>query len=1131
MESSTIPLTNLITNGSFEVNANGWTGFMTNNQGNQGTLTLTTQNILAPGHGEFGTRSAGIGTKTQGVIYMNPTNPIPVIIGHKYYIRARINLRSTTAGVVSGCTVVNTMTVPQRGTILPNPLSEGLQTTNITNWALIDTIWTADTTALNFRVIWQTTANQGNNELYGQIDNVVVIDLTKDFTPGLEPPIFAIRGGVNFSPPNGYWDGTADITMPIPPIIVTETLPLALKGRNYFSQIEIAENTGTREFIFSLDDLPIAHGLSIDSNGFISGILNLDEGSYNFTVQLTDSIGYQISREYTLDVGEPPVILDEFLVNPTYDELYLFEPNVIGSVPIITFITVTSGTLPTGLAIINSTITGTPTVDGQSCQITITAYNKYDEQGVSKVFNLGVYSTPHINNISPLPNATLGSEYSLTFSVSGIKPIYIEYLSDDLPPGLTFEDGKLSGTPTQIGVYSFSIKATNDLGSDTQLFTLTVYEIPVITTTIFGYARLGNAYSGRLTAKGSEPITYSITSGSLPPGLTLNRNTGIISGNPLGSGVFTFTVVASNIVGNSQPKTFVIESGLSLAITTTSPLRNGTVGVPYGNLQLEADGLDYSQVPVQTWSWAAEAGSSLPPGLVLNSTTGIISGTPISAGVYTVHITVVNGLIGAIPPSPSAVSPFTIEIGKPPTITTPTTLAGGVDRPFTVVLQASGPQPITYRMLAPPIPLANIQLDTNGALHWLIPEIGTYNFDVVATNSFGDSVPVKFTLIITTPAIIDVDLDYGIIDEPYLHTFTASGAPPFTWALIGTLPYGLGFDSKTATISGVPTTTGITNFEIRATNVGGFAQELFSIIIYARPIFITSDLNSGNVGFIYSQTLQASGTTPIIYQLIDGTLPPGLDLVGARILGTPSSGTEGVYNFKIRAQNLLGEDFSDIQQFQITILPSGAPIITTGSKLTGTRGIVFELTLNASGEQPIMWGLTDVLPDGLSLNNYTISGTPTTAGIYSFTITATNNYGSDHRTFSMTIGDPPVITKSELADGITNTAYSDTLTADGDSPKTWSVLPPTGNETNLPPGLVLNSTTGVISGVPTVSGAYIFRIRVVNNSGNNTKTFTINISSLGGTFIKGKEIGSLFILGKEVSEAYVNGILIYKNIV
>ena len=88
-----INLTNLITNGSFENNVTGWSGFMTNNQQAQSTLALTQQNVLTPVHGEYGVKSAQIGTKTQGLVYMNLTTPITTVIEHKYYIRARVNLR------------------------------------------------------------------------------------------------------------------------------------------------------------------------------------------------------------------------------------------------------------------------------------------------------------------------------------------------------------------------------------------------------------------------------------------------------------------------------------------------------------------------------------------------------------------------------------------------------------------------------------------------------------------------------------------------------------------------------------------------------------------------------------------------------------------------------------------------------------------------------------------------------------------------------------------------------------------------------------------------------------------------------------------------------------------------------
>ena len=152
--------------------------------------------------------------------------------------------------------------------------------------------------------------------------------------------------------------------------------------------------------------------------------------------------------------------------------------------------------------------------------------------------------------------------------------------------------GQITGSPVETGTFSISVRATNDLGSDTQIFTLTVNQLPVITTTSFGYARLGNPYSAQLTATGTTPITYAITNGGLPPGLSLSSN-GLITGASTNSGIYQFTVVATNVAGSSSPVNLQIQSGVALGIITVSPLPSGTVGVSYnGKVTFQAAGID-----------------------------------------------------------------------------------------------------------------------------------------------------------------------------------------------------------------------------------------------------------------------------------------------------------------------------------------------------------------------------------------------------------------------------------------------------------------------------------------------------------------------------------------------------------
>ena len=1126
---ATIFLTNIVTNGSFETNVNGWNGFMTNQQGTQSTLVpLRVPNDTPPPlHGETGSWCAQMGAKTQGLVYMNPTTPIPTIVGHKYYVRARVSLRGNTVlGVTTGCTVIHGTGVPVRGVALPPPLFDGLQTPNIEDWNLIDCIWTADVSPFNMRFIWQQTGNMGNNETYGRVDNIVMVDLTEHFGAGNEPPLFAIRQGVLNVPPHGWWDGTTEITMPIPPVITTDALPVAVKGRVFSAEIELEEQTGTAPFVFTLSGLPLDSGLFIDNNGMILGTSNLDEGQYVVEVVVSDRIGYRTSKQFILNAGEPPLIHDAYIPGATLNQPYSWAPTVTGSDGnLVVSVAVTGGNLPTGLSISGTTIYGTPTTDNQSCQITVTAFNDYEPGGVSRTYTLRVSMAARINTLSPLPNGIVGTSYLFSLSAYGYLPITWEHLGGDLPPGISMgANGTLFGVPTAAGTYSFSVQAANEYGSEIRLYTLTVYQLPVITTTILGYARLGRDYSGQLTAIGSMPMTWFIVDGGLPTGLSLNQNTGIISGVPVEGGTFTFTVVATNIVGVSAPVTFAIEAGQSLAIITTSPLPNGIVGVAYTPLTFEAEGLDDSFV--YSWSWAAQTGSSFPPGLILNANTGVLSGTPTAIGIYNVNVTITGG-------GTSTTSPFSITIGAPPIITSGTILGGCVARPYSTVLQASGTPPITWEMTAGPTPIADINVCCDGVVSWLNPVFGVYTFTVVASNMFGDSVPVEFSLTITTPSIIDVDLDDGIVGVPYSHTFTAHGAEPLTWShTSGDLPPGLSFDPETGILSGNPTISGTYNFSIRVDNIGGYAEESFSLTIVANPIITTLALNSGNVNTHYSQTLLATGTTPISWSVLDPIddetgLPPGISLTGATISGMP--GTQGVYKFTIRAENITGPDYADTRQFTISIGAVGAPVITTNPALYATRGEPYSLTLEATGDQPIGWSLTggSTLPGGLSLDDDAISGAPAVAGVYSFTIIAANAAGSDSRTFTMTIADPPVITTTLLPVGTTGTSYSSTLTATGDTPISWQVMSLTGAETGLPPGLSLNTITGEINGSPTTAGTYTFSISATNGAGYDTAQLSIQIMLAGGTFINGKEIGNLFVNGKEVFRAFVGGVRIY----
>jgi hypothetical protein len=148
-------------------------------------------------------------------------------------------------------------------------------------------------------------------------------------------------------------------------------------------------------------------------------------------------------------------------------------------------------------------------------------------------------------------------------------------------------------------------------------------------------------------------------------------------------------------------------------------------------------------------------------------------------------------------------------------------------------------------------------------------------------------------------------LPEGQVGVAYLQTLTVSGGtPPYTWTP-GALPPGLNFTSagNTATISGTPTTAGISIFLVTVADTIGSINAGYTITITATPItFTTIALPNAKEGVIYqAYIVVAGGKSPYTFSLTSGVLPSGLTLdpINGIILGTPANGSAGNYTFTI----------------------------------------------------------------------------------------------------------------------------------------------------------------------------------------------------------------------------------------
>ncbi|MFB3828392.1 MAG: beta strand repeat-containing protein [Bryobacteraceae bacterium] len=523
---------------------------------------------------------------------------------------------------------------------------------------------------------------------------------------------------------------------------------------------------------------------------------------------------------------------------------------------------------------------------------------------------------PLVLNTTSLPEATESVPYFAPLSAAGGTPPYTWTLTGALPRGLQLAaNGAIGGTPSGVGSATFTVTVTDSRGltQSRSLFINVVMKVPSleIDTTTLTRGTVGAAYSQGLSASGGEP-PYGWSATGLPPGLSLNSN-GTITGKPTKAGVYAVSVQVSDSGGRSASRNYSLEIVAPPLLITTAAAADGQVGAAYSQTFTATGG-----TPPYQWS---ASGGTLPPPTTLNSS-GVLSGTPNSAGTFNFTVTVTDSA------KQVATKGFTVIIGAPQlTITTGSLPSGTVNVPYSAALSASGGVP-PYRWSGGG---GGLSVDGGGSISGTPAQPGTITLTAQVTDSQGANASKSFEITIAGPllTITTSSLPAATVGVPYSAGFTAAGGtPPYRWSMPAGWAGGLTFNSD-GSLGGTPTDAGEYSITVRVTDSQGqIASRGFSITIDSPVLTVaTAALPQGMVGSGYYTILTATGNIGPVTWSGDG-LPAGLSVdSGGAVSGTPMAA--GTFTVTARARDQGGRTAS--RALSLTIgLPAAPPVTFTG---------------------------------------------------------------------------------------------------------------------------------------------------------------------------------------------------------
>lgn len=813
--------------------------------------------------------------------------------------------------------------------------------------------------------------------------------------------------------------------------------------------------------------MPLPPGLILNpATGELTGTPTA-AGTYSVNLRVRDALG--TSRE----------VVDEVTINAYIPQTYIgsLGPLMDTRVPIAMGVThaggtapftfeVFSGTLPSGITLDTGTgqVEGSPDTPGDyaaTLRATDALNQPIDLVLIGEVMENLILTYPAEQRI------VVGSPVELVPAVAGGEAPF-GFESTGLEHGLSIENGIIAGTPDSNVDQTVTVTVTGNHGYTATAQVNLVCALPPVLAGVFVRGTFGEAYSATFAGtQGHAPLTYSAT--GLPPGLSINSATGEVTGTPTFAGNFpTPAVTVTDDVGNTASRTNPIVVAAPLSLT-------GTPGPATREVA-------YSFRPTAAGGWPsytfALLTGALPEGLSIDPASGRISGIPTTQEVanFTVRMTDADGHTEDWAASIDVAGDLFVSGTLPAFATVGNAYSG------TGLSVSGGSTPYVWSISAGALPTGLSLSTTTGAITGTPNSAGNYTFTVKARDANDSYDTVTQSVSVKAQPSLSGSLADGSTGRSYSDAYTLSGGHlPVSWSHTGTLPTGLGLNSSTGRVSGVPSSTGDFTFTVIVTDdQGNTDSRAGTVSIYAPPSISASYPDRAEVGVAYSGDADATGGKPSKQWRYTGSLPPGLSMSASSgaISGTPTSGS-GSYEFTAIVTDGLGVSDSTSQSIDLA-----RRIDFSGNRYSSgaTQGLPYTTgAWSASligGHAPLTFSIASgALAPGLSLDSSdgSIGGTPTTPGTYYYRIRVTDDLGVTSLADSEGINvHAPIEITGPAPRGTRGRPYVfQPGLRNGWGPFVWSV-----QSGALPPGTSINSSTGRISGTITSGSSASFNLLV-----------------------------------------------------